>query len=146
MTVFTEATLLAFIAAHNCVSPQLAPVMVGVCSYESGLNSAKVHANPNGTRDYGLCQVNDVNLRWTGLTDRTALDPCLNIAAGAKVLLAKYNGNPPDLGKIKYADGVTARIRGIDKKSIDEPMPLPPDPPVIFLRPSHSRRLVYSTN
>lgn len=110
MTTFTEASLLAFIAAHGCVPPTLAPVMVAVASWESGLDSTKVHVNPNGTKDWGISQVNDVNFGWTGLTPQTAMDACLNLAAGAKILLAKYNGNPPDAGKITYSNGVLRKI------------------------------------
>ncbi len=69
--------------------------MVGISQQESGLDPAAVHRNPNGTIDVGLAQVNSANFGWLGLTMQTAMDPCRNLAAGARVLLAKYNGNPP---------------------------------------------------
>ena len=70
--------------------------------------------NANGTVDAGLSQVNSSNFAWLGLTLQTAMDPCRNLAAGARVLLAKYNGNPPDVGKIAYASAVAASIRTLD--------------------------------
>jgi hypothetical protein len=144
MSTVTAQTLLAFIAAHGCVSPSLAPVMVGIAQHESNLDATKVHRNPNGTYDVGIAQINTANFGWLGLTMETALDPCRNLAAGARVLFAKYNGNPPDAGKAAYAADVTARIRAIDSTpSAPEP---PSDPPVIYVRPAHAGRdLVYST-
>jgi hypothetical protein len=50
------------------------------------------------------------------------MDPCRNFAAGAKVLFAKYNGNPPDVVKSAYAADVMARISkqpaGIDARDV----------------------------
>jgi soluble lytic murein transglycosylase-like protein len=43
-------------------------------------------ANTNGTRDYGLMQINDVNLAKYGLTTTTALDPAKNIDAAARLV------------------------------------------------------------
>jgi hypothetical protein len=144
MSTVTAQTLLAFIAAHNCVSPSLAPVMVGIAMHESRGDSEAIHRNANGTVDVGLAQVNSANFSWLGLTMESALDPCRNIAAGARVLFAKYNGNAPDAGKAAYASDVTARIHAIDSTpSAPEP---PSDPPVIYVRPAHAGRdLVYST-
>jgi hypothetical protein len=144
MSTVTAQTLLAFIAAHSCVSPSLAPVMVGIAMHESRGDTEAVHRNANGTVDVGLAQVNSANFGWLGLTMESALDPCRNLAAGAAVLLVRYNGNPPDAGKIAYASDVTARIRAIDSTP-SAPAP-PSDPPVVYLRPAHAGRdLVYST-
>jgi hypothetical protein len=46
----------------------------------------------------GLTQVNAKNLPALGLTVRQALDPCTNIAAGAKVLTNFYNSALKQLG------------------------------------------------
>jgi hypothetical protein len=113
--VMTAAAVLAL--ANACVGPSLAPVMVGIAQHESGLDPSVVHRNPNGTIDVGLVQVNSLNFAWLGLTMQTAMDPCRNLAAGARVLLVKYNGNPPDAGKVTYANAVTARIRSLDGNS-----------------------------
>jgi hypothetical protein len=121
MSTVTAQTLLAFIAAHGCVSPSLAPVMVGIAQHESGLDATKVHRNPNGTYDVGIAQINTSNFGWLGLTWETALDPCRNIAAGAAVLLARYNGSPPDPAKARYAANAMAQIRAVDSAKPAEP-------------------------
>jgi soluble lytic murein transglycosylase-like protein len=120
--------------------------MVGIAQHESGLDPTVVHRNANGTVDVGLAQVNSANFGWLGLTLETALDPCRNLAAGARVLLVRYNGNPPkDVGKIAYASAVTARIRALDHV---EPGPgTPAQRGAIYLRPAHAGRdLVYPNN
>lgn len=43
----------------------------------------------------------------------SAFNPCRSFAAGSAVLLARYNGNPPDAAKAAYAADVTARVRAI---------------------------------
>lgn len=117
MSTVTAQALLAFIAAHECVSPKLAPIMVGIAQHESGLDPAKVHRNANGTFDVGIAQINTSNFGWLGLTWETALDPCRNLAAGAAVLFARYNGSPPDPVKAAYASAVMARIRAVETDS-----------------------------
>lgn len=121
MSTVTAQALLAFIAAHNCVSPSLAPVMVGIAQHESGLDPKAIHYNHNGTVDVGLAQINSSNFAWLGLTMETAFDPCRNLAAGAAVLLARYNGSPPDPGKAKYAANAMAQIRAVDSAKPAEP-------------------------
>lgn len=108
MPVLTAAAVLAL--ANACVGPSLAPVMTAIAMHESGGNTTAAHLNSNGTRDLGLVQVNEINWKWTGLTEQTALDPCANLRAGAKVLLAKYNGNAPDTVKATYTADVIAKI------------------------------------
>jgi 2-iminobutanoate/2-iminopropanoate deaminase len=83
-------------------APAVAPIMVGIARHESGLDPAAVHHNANGTIDVGIAQVNSANFGWLGLTMATAFDPCRNIAAGARVLFAKYNGHPPDVVKAAW--------------------------------------------
>jgi Transglycosylase SLT domain len=127
MTILTVAAALALVA--NCVPPGLAPVMVGIAQHESGLDTEARHLNPNGTWDYGLAQINTVNLSWLGLTPVTAMDPCRNLAAGAKVLLAKYNGSPPDVVKATYSNDVMAKIGGLDGLPAPAVTPAPADDP-----------------
>jgi hypothetical protein len=132
MTTLTVAALSALIAANNCVPAALAPIMVGIAQHESGLDPATVHHNANGTIDVGIAQVNSANFGWLGLTMATAFDPCRNIAAGARVLFAKYNGNPPDSIKAAYSADVIAKIQAgepppPDKQTADDPNdPQPP--------------------
>jgi len=108
LTVLTISAALAL--ANACVGPTLAPVMVGIAQHESGLDPAAINHNRNGSTDYGIAQVNSANFGWLGLNAQTAMDPCQNLRAGARVLLAKYNGNPPDADKITYAAAVMAAI------------------------------------
>lgn len=54
---------------------------------ESGLQPAVVSKpNTNGTRDYGLMQINESNFGRLGLTPQTALDPATSVRAAAKLL------------------------------------------------------------
>jgi type IV secretion system protein VirB1 len=41
--------------------------------------------------DLGLGQINSRNMRWLGLTWDTVFDPCINVAALARVLTTNYN-------------------------------------------------------
>ena len=143
MTVLTPAAAMAL--ALQCVPPSVAPIMVGIAEHESGLDPVAIHRNANGTVDVGLAQVNSANFAWLGLTLQTALDPCRNLAAGARVLLAKYNGNPPDTAKAAYAAAVTARIRDLGTVPLAPPSS-PSDPPVVYAKPAKhaGRNLVYS--
>ena len=55
---------------------------------ESNLTPTVVSApNANGTRDYGIMQINSVNLPALGLTTSSALDPAKNIPAARRLLL-----------------------------------------------------------
>jgi hypothetical protein len=92
--------------------------------------------------DLGIAQINEKNLSWTGLTVDTAFDPCRNLAASAKVLFAKYNGSPPDAGKIAYAQRVIAKIPAIPA----DPAPVAPGLASPFTRPGRAARdLVFSS-
>lgn len=78
------------------VSPQLA---LGIASHESAFNPNAVNsANANGTKDWGVMQLNDTTVQTFGVSD--PLDPQQNIDAGMKLLAqlsAKYNGDPTDI-------------------------------------------------
>lgn len=138
--MLTVAAALAI--ASTCVSPSLAPIIVGISLHESGRNGLlepyAIHDNQSGrsyypdtaqqavviarsliaighgSLDVGIAQVTTANFGWLGLTIETALDPCRSFAASSAVLFAKYNGNPPGSVKALYAAGVTAKIRSID--------------------------------
>jgi soluble lytic murein transglycosylase-like protein len=67
--------------------------------HESQLNPAAVSPpNTNGTRDYGLMQINAVNFPALGLTGQTALDPARNVRAAARLLrsIQQLNDSVPD--------------------------------------------------
>lgn len=64
------------------------------------------HVNTNGTRDRGLCQINQVNWRW--LTDERGLDidnPYDNIEAGAIILGRFWRKYTPEQALTAYAWG-----------------------------------------
>ena len=103
--------------------------MVGIAQHESGLNTEARHLNPNGTWDYGLAQINSSNLPWLGLTPVTVMGPCRNLAAGARVLLAKYNGAPPDVAKAAYSNDVMAKVADLSGQLTSAPQPAPADDP-----------------
>lgn len=128
----TSAALMAWVLLHGCVPPSLAPIAVGIAMQESSGNTMAVHRNPNGTTDYGLAQINSVNFSWlsqsmhTPINPQTVLDPCTNLQAALHVLFVHYNGNPPDVGKAAYANGVLSHIRPIDGAAALVPSPVEP--------------------
>lgn len=70
---------------------QDADVLHALAWQESNFRPAAVGAaNANGTRDYGLMQINSTNFAWLGLTQATVFDPALNARAAARVLRAAY--------------------------------------------------------
>lgn len=112
MTALSMAAALSI--ANACLPPSVAPIMLGIAQHESGLDPTLVHKNANGTLDVGLAQINTSNFGWLGLTMETAKDPCRNLAAGARVLFARYNGSPPDAVRAAYAAAIDRRIRTLD--------------------------------
>jgi hypothetical protein len=117
MAAMSVATVLTLIATQRCLPPPLARTMTGIALHESGLDPTLIRYNRNGTFDAGLTQVNSANFGWLGLTLQDALDPCKNLAAGAKVLLAKYNGSSGRLGMTigaTYATNTEAAIRKVE--------------------------------
>jgi type IV secretion system protein VirB1 len=144
------ATLL--LLAPAC-APQVSPdTLLSVVQVESGYDPLVIGVNgPGGRRvspptrevavrtaegllqtgrnfDLGLAQINVRNLAWLGLSLKDAFDPCRNLAAAAKVLVAdwrlsvsttgsaaaalgatlsRYNTGRPDRG---FANGYVARV------------------------------------
>ena len=136
--MFTAATLAAFLVTNQCVPPKLVDTMVAVALNENPhLDPNAINHNTNGTYDYGLAQVNTINLSWTGLTPVTAMDPCKNIAAAAKVLFAKYNGNAPVRRKIAYTNGFLLDLR--QWKPIPRPSKSRPARPQVGMESMQSR-------
>lgn len=140
----TLEALLAIALTCPTLPPSMAPIMAGIALHESAGNPNAVHQNTNGTVDIGLAQVNSSNFGWLGLTAQTALDPCTNLAAGARVLFARYNGNPPDAIKAVYAARVMAQLSHLPPTVLAESTPAA-EPPVVYIRPAHAgRNLVYA--
>lgn len=61
-------------------------LILAIAKAESGLKVSAINRNNNGTYDYGLMQVNSINLDFVGATKDTIFNPATNIHAGAKVL------------------------------------------------------------
>lgn len=71
-----------------------------IAEVESGMNPKAVntgHRHRTGTVDIGLMQINSNErmLRNLGVTEKTLLDPCTNIDAGARILAEKVNRYGP---------------------------------------------------
>jgi type IV secretion system protein VirB1 len=121
----TEAAIISLAIA---CAPGLDPtIIVGIARHESGLDPMRISPpNPNGSRDYGLMQINDRNFRWLGLTEQTALDPCQSIAAAAHLLTSysRYNTGSPTVGlRNGYVEAVLAqtdRVKRLTGASVAE--------------------------
>jgi hypothetical protein len=136
MTTFVTQTALGL--ALKCLPPALAPIAAGIALHENPkLDMQAVNHNANGTRDYGLAQINSANFGWlsvsmhTPVNERTIFDPCINLQASMRVLFAKYNGDPPDVVKAAYAADVMAKIPASaeppsEKQQVDPDDPQPP--------------------
>jgi type IV secretion system protein VirB1 len=104
------------ILAQNC-APVVAPeTLLSVSQVESGFDPLTIGVNGRAPRalhpptrqaaiqqagrliasganvDLGIAQINSRNLSWLGLSLADAFDPCRNLAAAAKVLVANYTG------------------------------------------------------
>jgi hypothetical protein len=86
MTTFVTQTALGL--ALKCLPPALAPIAAGIALHENPkLDMQAVNHNANGTRDYGLAQINSANFGWlsvsmhTPVNERTIFDPCINLQA-----------------------------------------------------------------
>jgi type IV secretion system protein VirB1 len=113
----TEAAVISLAIA---CAPGLDPsTIAGLARQESGLDPLRIsRPNPNGSRDYGLMQINDRNFRWLGLTEQSALDPCQSIAAAARLLASysRYNTGSPTAGlRNGYVEAVLAQTDRIKR-------------------------------
>jgi soluble lytic murein transglycosylase-like protein len=101
------------VLASTCQSSIDPRILVGIARHESGLVTDVVHLNRDGSRDYGLMQINERNFGLLGLTPGTALDPCRSIAAAARLLtlFSRYNTGSSSRGiENGYALAVAAAI------------------------------------
>lgn len=138
------ATVIAIALSCPTLPQSMLEIVVGNALHENPtLNERAVNHNSNGTDDFGLGQVNTINLDWTGLRGHE-FEVCPNLTASAKVFLAKYNGNPPDQIKAVYAAAAMMQISQLHQK-IPQPVlvqekipPEPAEPPPA--RPAQSGR------
>lgn len=72
--------------SHYNVPPLL---LENIATIESGGNPNAIRINNNGTKDYGLMQINTIHLRrlsaW-GINERNILNPKINIFVGSWLL------------------------------------------------------------
>lgn len=135
-----EAVLAIALACPSLPSAMLDIVIGNILANENApLNERAVNHNPNGTDDYGLGQVNTINLDWTGLRGHE-FEPCPNLTAAAKVFLVKYNGNPPDQIKKVYAARAMMQIARLHTAVQATPAISSPPPPDQFPRPVRAGR------
>lgn len=65
-------------------------LLSAIACVESRFNPSAVSPlNTNGSRDYGIMQINESNLNHLGLSAHSVFDVCTNINAGAAVLAQK---------------------------------------------------------
>jgi len=76
---------------------------------------AKSPINSNGTRDYGLMQINDINLEPYGLTVITVMDPERNIEAACKIMVANRNYLVSKKGRADLNDMISAYNQGVGR-------------------------------
>lgn len=82
---------------------------------ESGENAAAIGPpNSDGSRDYGLMQINAANLVRLGLTTTTALDPKESVRA-ATLLIADNQRRAPNLG---FLDQLSIYNAGFSKLAL----------------------------
>lgn len=96
-------------AARNGVPANIA---LGIAAHESGFNPGAVNVNVNGTKDWGVMQLNDTTVKSLGVNN--PLDPLQNIEAGVGLIgqyIRQYSG---DVAKAlwAYASGPGAVARG----------------------------------
>jgi hypothetical protein len=94
---------------------------LGVIKVESNFNPSLIHKNSNGSRDYGLFQINTINHKWLseelGIID--FLNPYQNIDAGVYMLsqlIKKYDNEHIVLMSYNMGERATKNLvsRGID--------------------------------
>ena len=76
-------------------------VAIAVVQQESSWNPNAVGpVNKNGTRDYGLFQLNTATLQQNGISTAQALDPATNIDIGVQMLANYYSQYGGDLPSV----------------------------------------------
>jgi len=109
------------------IEPEL---LQAIAIIESGLNTKATNTNTNGSRDYGLMQINSVHLttlKQFNITTRSLLnDPCRNVMTGAWILAGNmqqfgYTWEAVGAYNAGYAD--TPKSRMLRQKYIQKVAP-----------------------
>lgn len=106
---------------------------------ESGRNPRAIGApNRDGSRDYGLLQINDQHFRRFGVDARTVMEPCANLRIGAAILADadRQASCIWNTGRARCANGydlkimrAASRLAAADAPAAPAPPPPPPKPP-----------------
>ncbi len=108
-------------------------LLKNIAKIESGLNPKAICFNTNGTKDYGLMQINTIHLKRLhkeyGVTEQMLMQPKTNIYAGAEILskiihehgfnfesIGRYHSNTQEF-KSKWNGKLTLEIKKSLKKS-----------------------------
>lgn len=101
---------------------------------ESRLNPAAVSPpNRNGSRDYGLMQVNQIHFGRFGVDARTVMEPCINLRIGVTILAeadraaaCAYN-----TGRLRCSNGYPERIQAAAAAQAGAQSPPPAPAPAV---------------
>jgi transglycosylase-like protein with SLT domain len=98
--LLTRAIVIHYALTCGHVDPGVADAMAGLAMTESGFETSIISKpNRDGSRDFGLYQINEKNFAKLGLTRQTVLDPCEASRAAATwfSIFSTYNtGNARD--------------------------------------------------
>lgn len=87
-------------------------IMFAIMHYESGYDMDAVGYNTNGTRDVGLCQINETNWDWLAAEGINVHDPKGNIRAAIYILSGYHASYPIDKALAAYNAGKAGMLRG----------------------------------
>lgn len=108
-------------------------LLKNIAKIESGLNPNAIGLNKNGTKDYGLMQINTIHLKRLhnkyGVTEQMIMEPKTNIYAAAELLskiiqkhglnfeaIGRYHSNTEEF-KSKWNDKLTKELKKSLKRS-----------------------------
>lgn len=108
-------------------------LLKNIAKIESNFNPNALMLNKNGTKDYGLMQINTIHLKRLhqqyGITEQMLMQPKINIYAGASILskiihqhglnfesIGRYHSNTPEF-KEKWNNKLTSELKKSLKKS-----------------------------
>lgn len=114
--LLTKAMVIHYALTCGHVDRGVADAMAGLAQTESGFETSLISKpNHDGSRDFGLYQINSKNLAKLGLTHETAMDPCEASRAAATwfSIFSVYNtGNARDGFLNGYVRRVVANEHG----------------------------------
>lgn len=100
----THEAFLALVASCGLsLPPGVTPDLLSAyAEVETNRTDAIGAQNRNGTRDYGLMQINPIHFRRFGVDERTVREPCTNLGVAARIIRENltaaclYNTGRPD--------------------------------------------------